>query len=572
MKMLKKYLKEYKWYIVVGPFFKLLGTILELCNPIIVAKIVDVGVKNNDIDYIIKLGIIILIVNIVGFLFNLISQKCASLTSTGVSTSLRKDLFKKISEFSHTELDKFGTASLVNRIMNDVYQVENAIGLSLRLLIRIPFLLLGAFVISLIINPMMSVVFLVLIPVVCVILWIYTKKTSPYYKMMREKLDTVGKITQENLKGTRVIRAFNKQEDEEKRFNIASADYTKTSIKISKISALLSPLMLLFVNIVTIAILMLGGWQVNLGNMQQGEILALIDYVTMITLSLLIMSQLIIMIVRTNASLNRIKEVFSVIPSIQDKPDALETKKLKYDAIMEFKDVSFNYANDKETPSFIKDLSFSIYPHQTIGIIGGTGSGKTTIANLMARFYDATRGEILFKGVNVKDISLKCLREDLSIVQQRSSLFKGSIRENMQLRDKDATDEEINEALKISQAYDFVSKWKDRLDHQILAGGKNISGGQLQRLTIARAIINKPDMLILDDSNSALDFLTDSKLRKALKKLDTTLVLISQRATSVQNADLIIVLDNGNVVGMGKHQELLKNCEVYLEIYRSQTR
>ncbi len=572
MKMLKNYLKKYKWYIFVGPFFKLLGTILELCNPIIVAKIVDVGVENDDVDYIITWGIVILIVNVVGFLFNLISQKCASLTSTGVATSLRKDLFKKVSEFSHKELDQFGTASLVNRIINDVNQVENAVGLSMRLLIRIPFLLLGAFVISLIINAKISLVFLILIPIICVILWIYTKKTTPHYKVMREKLDTVGKITQENLKGTRVIRAFNKQEDEEKRFNLASADYTKTSIKISKISALLSPLMLLFVNIVTIAILMLGGWQVNIGNMQQGEILALIDYVTMITLSLLIMSQLIIMVVRTNASLYRINQVFSVIPNIQDKPDALETKNLKYDAIMEFKNVSFNYACDKETPSFIKNLSFSIYPHQTIGIIGGTGSGKTTIANLMARFYDVVQGEVLFKGVNVKDISLKCLRRDLSVVQQRSSLFKGTVRENMQLRDANATDEEIKESLKISQAYDFVSKWRDGLDHQILAGGKNVSGGQLQRLTIARAIVNKPDLLILDDSNSALDFLTDSKLRKSLKKLDTTLVLISQRATSVQNADLIIVLDNGNVVGMGKHKDLLKTCEVYLEIYQSQTR
>ena len=572
MKMLKNYLKKYKWYIFVGPFFKLLGTILELCNPIIVAKIVDVGVENDDVDYIITWGIVILIVNVVGFLFNLISQKCASLTSTGVATSLRKDLFKKVSEFSHKELDQFGTASLVNRIINDVNQVENAVGLSMRLLIRIPFLLLGAFVISLIINAKISLVFLILIPIICVILWIYTKKTTPHYKVMREKLDTVGKITQENLKGTRVIRAFNKQEDEEKRFNSASADYTKTSIKISKISALLSPLMLLFVNIVTIAILMLGGWQVNIGNMQQGEILALIDYVTMITLSLLIMSQLIIMVVRTNASLYRINQVFSVIPNIQDRPDALETKNLKYDAIMEFKNVSFNYACDKETPSFIKNLSFSIYPHQTIGIIGGTGSGKTTIANLMARFYDVVQGEVLFKGVNVKDISLKCLRRDLSVVQQRSSLFKGTVRENMQLRDTNATDEEIKESLKISQAYDFVSKWKDGLDHQILAGGKNVSGGQLQRLTIARAIVNKPDLLILDDSNSALDFLTDSKLRRSLKKLDTTLVLISQRATSVQNADLIIVLDNGNVVGMGKHKDLLKTCEVYLEIYQSQTR
>ena len=572
MKMLWGYLKKYKWYVIIGPFFKLLESILELCNPLIVAEIIDVGVKNSDINYIIRYGLLILILNVVGYGFSLICQKCSSLASTGVSTSIRKDLYKKITNFSHAELDNFGTASLVNRIINDVNQVENAVNISLRLLLRVPFLLIGAFIISLVINPKMSIVFLVLIPIVCVLLWIYTKKTSPYFVIMREKLDVVSKITRENLEGTRVIRAFNKQADEKKRFEHSSDDYTKTSIRISKISSLLSPLVFLIVDIATISILILGGWQINIGGMEQGEVLALIDYVSIITISLLLMSQLIVMIVRTNASLQRINEVMVTTPSIQNKPNAIKTDKLKYDKLMEFKCVSFNYSSDLTNESFIKNLSFSIYPHQTIGIIGGTGSGKTTIANLMTRFYDATQGEILFKGKNIKDISLESLRRDISIVQQRSTLFSGSLRDNLKLRDPNATDKEMIDALKISQAYDFVSSWKNGLDYQIMAGGKNVSGGQMQRLTIARALINKPDLLILDDSSSALDFLTDSNLRKALKKLDTTLVIISQRATSIQSADLIIVLDNGNVVGMGKHNDLIKDCEIYKEIYESQAK
>ena len=572
MKMLWGYLKKYKWYVIIGPFFKLLESILELCNPLIVAEIIDVGVKNSDINYIIRYGLLILVLNVVSYGFSLICQKCSSLASTGVSTSIRKDLYKKITNFSHAELDNFGTASLVNRIINDVNQVENAVNISLRLLLRVPFLLIGAFIISLVINPKMSIVFLVLIPIVCVLLWIYTKKTSPYFVIMREKLDVVSKITRENLEGTRVIRAFNKQADEKKRFEHSSDDYTKTSIRISKISSLLSPLVFLIVDIATISILILGGWQINIGGMEQGEVLALIDYVSIITISLLLMSQLIVMIVRTNASLQRINEVMVTTPSIQNKPNAIKTDKLKYDKLMEFKCVSFNYSSDLTNESFIKNLSFSIYPHQTIGIIGGTGSGKTTIANLMTRFYDATQGEILFKGKNIKDISLESLRRDISIVQQRSTLFSGSLRDNLKLRNPNVTDDEMIDALKISQAYDFVSSWKNGLDYQIMAGGKNVSGGQMQRLTIARALINKPDLLILDDSSSALDFLTDSNLRKALKKLDTALVIISQRATSIQSADLIIVLDNGNVVGMGKHNDLIKDCEIYKEIYESQAK
>lgn len=572
MKMLWGYLKKYKRFIIIGPLFKLIEAFLELFNPLLVAKIIDVGVTTGDISFIIKVGIIILVSNIVGFGFSVISQKCSAITSVGVATDIRYDLFKKISTFSHSELDKFGTASLVNRLTNDIMQVENAVSIVMRLMIRVPFLLIGAFVLSLIINIKTSLIFLVLIPIMTIILIIYMKKTTPYFKIMRTKLDKITKITKENLSGTRVIRAFNKQSDEQKRFEYSSEDYTKTSIKVSKISALLNPLIYLIVDAATIALLYIAGIEINIGGMTQGDIIALIDYVAIITISLLLLSQIIVMLVRTVASLHRIDEMRKTIPSITEPVNGKEFKRLIYENILEFKDVCFNYSMDSKEKSFIKNLSFELKPKQTLGIIGGTGSGKTTIANLISRFYDVTSGEVLFKAKNVKEFTIKQLRKEISIVQQRSVLFSGSLRDNMKLRDENATDEQIVDALKISQAWQFVCEWPNKLDYQIMAGGKNVSGGQMQRLTIARALINNPDLLILDDSSSALDFMTDSKLRKALKSLDTTLVLISQRATSIKNADLIIVLDNGDVVGMGKHNDLMKNCEIYREIYDSQAK
>lgn len=570
--MLWGYLKKYKRFIIIGPLFKLIEAFLELFNPLLVAKIIDVGVTTGDISFIIKVGIIILVSNIVGFGFSVISQKCSAITSVGVATDIRYDLFKKISTFSHSELDKFGTASLVNRLTNDIMQVENAVSIVMRLMIRVPFLLIGAFVLSLIINIKTSLIFLVLIPIMTIILIIYMKKTTPYFKIMRTKLDKITKITKENLSGTRVIRAFNKQSDEQKRFEYSSEDYTKTSIKVSKISALLNPLIYLIVDAATIALLYIAGIEINIGGMTQGDIIALIDYVAIITISLLLLSQIIVMLVRTVASLHRIDEMRKTIPSITEPVNGKEFKRLIYENILEFKDVCFNYSMDSKEKSFIKNLSFELKPKQTLGIIGGTGSGKTTIANLISRFYDVTSGEVLFKAKNVKEFTIKQLRKEISIVQQRSVLFSGSLRDNMKLRDENATDEQIVDALKISQAWQFVCEWPNKLDYQIMAGGKNVSGGQMQRLTIARALINNPDLLILDDSSSALDFMTDSKLRKALKSLDTTLVLISQRATSIKNADLIIVLDNGDVVGMGKHNDLMKNCEIYREIYDSQAK
>lgn len=566
------YLKNNIWYMIFGPFFKLLEAVSDLLNPLLVAKMIDKGIVLKDYSYIVKIGLIIVVINVLAFCFSIIGQKCSSLTSTKVSKEMRTDVYNKISSFSHTELDKFGTASLVNRITNDVNQVESAIGIFMRTLIRVPFLLIGAFVLSLMINKKMSIVFLVLIPIVCLVLFIYMKKTSPHFKEIRVKLDKITNVTKENLSGTRVIRAFNKQEDEQKRFEAVCEDYTKTSIHVGKISAMLEPVVFLIVDCAIAVILLVGGFQVNVGGMTQGNVIALIDYVSIITISLLLLSQIIAIFVRTTASLHRIDEIMNTEPKVSEKENTRKLQEIDYDAILEFKDVSFNYSQDIKDKLFIKDLSFKVYPHQTIGIIGGTGSGKSTIANLITRFYDTTQGDIFYKGRNIKEYSLKQLRHEISVVQQRSTLFSGSLRDNMKLRDEHASDEEIIEALKISQAWQFVSEWKNGLDYQIMAGGKNVSGGQMQRLTIARALIDKPEVLILDDSSSALDFLTDANLRKALKKLNSTLILISQRATSISHADLIIVLDNGDVVGMGKHDELMKNCDIYKEIYDSQSK
>ncbi len=573
MKRLLGYVKKYLKYAITCPLLKMVEAIFELVSPLLVARIVNVGVKNQDVSYILKYGLIIVAINISVLIIGILCDKFSAKTSVGVATDMRRDVFKKVSTFSHAELDKFGTASLINRLTNDINQVEGAVAMFIRVLIRVPFLLIGAFVLSFVISPKMSAVFAGFIVVVSIILYFYMRHTSPYFKKLRVKLDKISLVTKENLEGTRVIRAFNKQKDEEARFESVTNDYTSTSIRLARISSFLHPMIYLIVNTAIVAILFIGGWQVNVGGLETGDIIALIDYISIITMSLFITSQMILMFVRTSASVNRLNEVFDTTPSVVDGGKIKDTKHLKYDALLEFKNVCFNYAGDTQNNrSFIRDLSFKLYPHQTLGIIGGTGSGKTTLASLMVRFYDVTGGEILYKGKNIKDFNLAPLRKEISIVQQRSTLFSGSLRENMQLRNNKASDEEIISALKTAQAWQFVSEWDNPLDYQIMADGKNVSGGQKQRLTIARAFVNNPELLILDDSSSALDFLTEKNLSKAIKKLDTTTVIISQRATSIQNADLIIVLDNGDVVGMGTHKQLMKNCEIYKEIYLSQTK
>lgn len=568
------YIKKYKVRTFLGPFFKLLEALLELLSPILMARIIDIGIKNSDKPYIIKYGIIILVCNILGFACAVICQKCASVVSCGISTEIRKDMYEKINEFSHNEIDQFGTSSLVTRLTNDVFRVRSLISRLIRVVSRTPCLLIGSLILSIFINPKLSIIFCVVLPIIVIALVIFTKTTMPYYKILRNKLDTVSKITRENLNGVRVVRAFNHQDEEDKRFSYANHDFTADSIKVSKITSLLNPFIFLIVDFAIIAALYFGGIQVNVGSLTQGELIAFCNYFGTISIALIQISHIYVNIVDSTASWHRIKEVLDIETSINYPTEPVKVIRRQNKPVVEFKNVGFSY-NIKEEDAdrlFIKNLSFKIMPNETIGIIGPTGSGKTSLVNLITRFYDCNQGSVEIYGHNVKEYPKEQLRQMVSITQQRSNLFSGSLRENMKLRNPDASDKEIINALKIAQAWEFVENWPNKLDYQIMAGGKNVSGGQKQRLTIARSLINKPELLILDDSASALDFMTDLNLRKALKKnMKCACVLVSQRATTIKNADLIIVMDHGNVVGMGKHSQLMKTCPLYKETYKSQT-
>ena len=574
MKNLAKYLKYYKLQVILGPIFKLIEALLELYCPLLVAKIIDTGIALGDTGYILKYGIYVIALNIIGFVFAVICQKCASIASVGVASKIREDMYTKINSFSHAELDKFGTSSLLTRLTNDVTQVENTVSMLIRVMVRVPCLLVGSIVLSLLINIKLSLVFLVVIPILLIVLVIFTKKSMPFYKLVRQKLDGVSRITRENLSGIRVVRAFNQQDRECERFYDANEKLVKTQIGVSQISALLNPLIFLIVDFAIIAALWFGGIEINLGFMTQGELIAFCNYLTTLSSALLSASRIYVRLVRSTASAHRINEVLHTESSVSFVDENIKYSADENSPILEFKNVGFSYDITEKDPErmFMKGLTFSLMPNQTIGIIGSTGAGKTTLANLVTRFYDCNVGQILLYGKDIKEYPLSQLRDIVSITQQRSTLFSGSLRENMKIRKQDATDEEIISALKTSQAWDFVKDFPNLLDYKIMAGGKNVSGGQMQRLTIARSLIGNPKLLILDDSASALDFLTDLNLRKALKKdLDCATILISQRTTTIKNADLIIVLDHGDVVGMGTHKDLIKNCSIYRETYHSQT-
>lgn len=581
MKRLARYLKKYKLESVMGPLFKMLEASFELFVPLVMARIIDVGIKNQDVSYILKMGGLLVLLGIVGLTCSLTAQYFAAKASVGFSTALRNDLFAHISGLSYGELDTVGTATLITRMTSDVNQVQSGLNLALRLLLRSPFIVFGAMVMAFTVNVKAALVFVVAIPVLCVVVFGIMAVSMPLYKKVQRQLDKVTLSTRENLTGARVIRAFNRQEDEIRRFDDSNAELVRFQVFVGKISALMNPVTYVIINLAVIGVVWISGKQVDAGIITQGETVALVNYMSQILVELIKMANLIVSISKALACANRINAVFEEKSSIVDPvpggkvygSDASGSKDRKETGRapkVQFNHVFFAYKNAKEDA--LSNLDFTVEKGQTVGIIGGTGSGKSSLVNLIPRFYDVREGSVLVDGRDVRTWTLGALREKIGVVPQKAILFKGTLRDNMKWGKDDATDEEINQALATAQARDFVEEKGEGLDFMIDQGGKNLSGGQRQRLTIARALVRKPEILIMDDSASALDFATDARLRKAIREdtRDMTVFLVSQRASTVRNSDQIIVLDDGAAAGCGTHGQLLDSCEVYREICLSQ--
>lgn len=570
MFQLARYLKHYKKQVIIGPIFKWLEAIFELIVPLVMAKIIDVGIKNGDKKYILLMGGVMVLLGLLGVCFALICQYSASVASQGIGTIMRNDLFRHINTLSHKELDAVGTNSLITRIINDVNQMQLAVAMLIRLVVRAPFLVVGATIMAMLLDLKLSIVFLIVAPLVSLVLYIVMSKSVPFYRVRQKKLDKISLITRENLSGVRVIRAFSKQDNEAERFEQASDDLTNVMVSVGKISAFLNPVLLVIMNLAIVGILWFGGERVYIGALTQGEVIAFVNYMTQISLALVVVANLVVIFTKASASATRINEIFDLEPSINEESKTVEKQKDESAPRISFDQVHFSYGENNEYE--LEDISVDIYPNETIGIIGGTGSGKSTFTHLISRFYEVTKGEIRIDGVPIKEFSLKDLRGRIGIVPQRAVLFRGSIRENLQWGKEFITGEEIEKALRISQSKEFVEELPNGIDSIISQDGKNLSGGQRQRLTIARAIAMNPQILILDDSASALDYATEAKLRKALRNecKNMTVIIVSQRANSIKHADKILVLDNGKLVGLGSHGELLESCQVYKEICLSQ--
>ena len=570
MRRLARYLKYFKKEVIIGPFFKFMEAVFELIVPLVMASIIDVGIKNGDKAYVLGRGGIILLLGAMGLIFALICQYSAARASQGVGTMLRNDLFAHINTLSHGELDKVGTNSLITIITNDVNQIQLAVAMLIRLVVRAPFLVIGSIVMAMLLDIQLSFIFLIVAPLVSLVLYIVMKKSVPYYKLRQKTLDRVSLITRENLSGARVIRAFSKQEREEKRFEEANHDVAELAIRVGKISAVLNPATFTILNTAILAIIWFGGIRVNIGSLTQGEVIAFVNYMTQISLALVVVANLVVIFTKAGASANRINHIFDLMPSIQE---GSVTGQADFDVrtpIFSLEKVSFAYPDSDEYA--LEDITLEIMSGETIGIIGGTGSGKTTLINLLPRFYDVSQGDICMDGVPLKEYSFEYIRKQFGIVPQKAVLFSGSIIDNMCWGKEDASLEEIKWAIQIAQAKEFVEKLPEQYETMILQGGKNLSGGQKQRLTIARALVGKPRILVLVDSSSALDYATDARLRKSLKEncKGMTTILVSQRANTIRHADKIIVLDDGRIAGIGKHKDLLETCEVYKEICLSQ--
>ncbi len=566
---LLKYAKKYRTQIFLGPVFKFIEAVLELFLPIYMARLVDQGIAKGNQTYVVHTVIQMLLMTIIGLGSVLICQYFSSLASQGFGTELRKEMMKKINTFSHKELNDFGTATLITRITSDINQLQLALAMLIRLVIRAPFLSVGSVIMAFYINQKIALIFLITLPVFCFILALIMRKTVPLYKKVQNKLDHLNRAVGENLSGVRVIRAFARKRKEEQKIAEVSDDLAKAYTRVANISALLTPATTFMMNSGILILLYLGGFTVNTGSMKQGEVLALINYMMQMLLALIVVSNLVVIFTRASASASRVNEVFAAVPSIEEI-ELGSTVHFESSQALAFEHVSFRY--NEESGLALQEITFALPKGQVFGIIGPTGSGKSTLTQLIPRFYDCTEGNVLLDEVNVKNYNVSDLRRKIGVVPQTSVLFTGSIRENLQWGKVDASDEACWQALKTAQCDEFVAQLPEQLDTAVFAGGKNFSGGQRQRLAIARALVRKPAILILDDSLSALDYRTDLQLRQALERdlTDTTVIIVSQRISSVQQATQILVLDDGQQVGLGSHNELLATSTVYQEIYASQ--
>ncbi len=570
MRELICYLKDYKKESVLAPLFKMLEALFELFVPIVMAKVIDVGIPSADKTYIIKMCLVMILLGIIGLACSITAQYFSAKAACGFATKLRHSLFEHIQSLSFTEMDITGTSTLITRMTSDINQVQNGVNMFLRLFMRSPFIVFGAMIMAFTIDVKAALIFVVAIPVLSVVVFGIMYVSIPLYKKVQSRLDTVLGITRENLTGVRVIRAFHKEDSETERFEDANNALASLQIFVGKISALMNPVTYVVVNLAIAAIVWTGGVRVNTGIISQGEVVALINYMSQVLVELIKLANLIVLINKAIACGNRVQSVFEIKSSMSEKDEAVSSGNKNSENVVEFNNVCLRYG--RSDVDSLTDIDFKVKRGETIGIIGGTGSGKSSVVNMIPRFYDACQGEVLVDGVNVKDYSIDALRKKIGIVMQKAVLFKGTIRDNLLWGNENATDEDIYDALKISQALEVVEGKRKGLDSEVSQGGKNFSGGQKQRLTIARALVRKPEILILDDSASALDYATDAALRKAIREMpkSPTVFIVSQRASSIQYADKIVVLDDGKIAGIGTHGELLENCPVYQEIYYSQ--
>ena len=577
MKTLLAYLKGYKKESILAPLFKMLEASFELFVPLVMAAIIDVGIANQNKPYIVKMCLVLIALGIIGLVCSITAQYFAAKAATGVGTGIRHGLFEHIQKFTFTEMDQLGTSTLITRMTSDINQIQSGVNLVLRLFLRSPFIVFGAMIMAFTVDVKAALVFVVTIPLLSLIVFGIMLVTMPMYKKVQADLDQVLLATRENLTGARVIRAFNKEEDETKRFENANQILTDAQKYVGRISGMMNPLTYIIVNGAIIALIYVGAVRVDIGDLTQGQVVALINYMSQILVELVKLANLIISVTKAAACLNRVESVLAVKPDMNEGDVRWKSNSSEADRdlknkipVVEFSHVSLTYKGTSDTS--LSDINFCAEKGQTIGIIGGTGSGKSSLVNLIPRFYDATDGTVKINGRDIKEYQTENLREHIGVVLQKAVLFKGSIADNLRWGKEDATEQEMYEALDISQAREFVDTKQGGLEFQIEQGGRNLSGGQKQRMTIARALVRKPEILILDDSASALDFATDAALRKSIKEMKNqpTVFIVSQRAASIQYADQIIVLDDGAMAGIGTHEELLKDCPVYQEIYYSQ--